>query len=248
MGQQTPNTMTTGTYPHRHCGERLLSSVYFEEVCHLQDHNEIDQPIDRALVVITQAQRTTGKEQLIPGGEKAETSRVVCHSEGRFSESCEADGDVRVTGTALCPTTPPCTVTHATPAVLFGIGGLTGNYWHDYADVLVPLFVAARRFAGEVVFLVTNPGDRPRLLAKYGTLLKRLSKYDVVDLGGDVEVRCFPHVTVGLHMPRRSPLFPSWTLVGGFPWPISPGSNARPMSSHATRRSAWRRSRTRSRG
>ncbi|KAK3163721.1 hypothetical protein QOZ80_1AG0007430 [Eleusine coracana subsp. coracana] len=206
-------------------------------------------------VVITQAQRTTGKEQLIPGGEKEETSKVACHSEGRFSESCEADGDVRVNGTALSvfvvPTSsrpaserlqweirpysrrtvsfikkvavrqladhaaaPPCTVTYDVPAVVFAIGGLTGNYWHDYADVLVPLFVAARRFAGEVVFLVTNPGDRPRWLAKYGTLLKRLSKYDVVDLGGDVEVRCFPHVTVGLHMHKEFTILPELDTGG----------------------------------
>jgi hypothetical protein len=29
------------------------------------------------------------------------------------------------------------------PAIVFALGGLTGNYWHDFSDALVPLFVAS---------------------------------------------------------------------------------------------------------
>uniref|UniRef100_A0A0A9CST2 Glycosyltransferase 61 catalytic domain-containing protein n=1 Tax=Arundo donax TaxID=35708 RepID=A0A0A9CST2_ARUDO len=107
---------------------------------------------------------------------------------------------------------PPCTVNHSVPAVLFALGGYTGNYWHDFGDVLVPLFVASRRYGGEVQFLITN--NNPRWLAKYQTLLRRLSRYDAVDLDADAQVRCFPHVTVGLRMHKEFTIVPEWAPGG----------------------------------
>uniref|UniRef100_A0A453N5Y2 Uncharacterized protein n=1 Tax=Aegilops tauschii subsp. strangulata TaxID=200361 RepID=A0A453N5Y2_AEGTS len=71
---------------------------------------------------------------------------------------------------------PPCTVTHSMPAVLFAIAGHAGNYWHDYTDILVPLFVASRRYRGEVTLLISNIQYRPEWLVKYKTLLRGLSK------------------------------------------------------------------------
>ncbi|TVU22185.1 hypothetical protein EJB05_31867, partial [Eragrostis curvula] len=197
-------------------------------------------------VVITKAQHSTDK--LLPkvSGEKEE-GKVVCSSEGHFSESCEINGDVRVNGTSrsvfLVPTSrserqewkirpyprkeveaikkvtvtqlpdrsaaaPHCTATYAAPAVLFALGGLTGNIYHDYADVLVPLFVASRRYDGEVQFLVANLSDRPWWPGKYKTLLRRMSKYDVVDLDADAHVRCFRHLTLGLHMYKEFTILP----------------------------------------
>ncbi|KAK3160177.1 hypothetical protein QOZ80_1BG0056200 [Eleusine coracana subsp. coracana] len=106
---------------------------------------------------------------------------------------------------------PACTTaTYAVPAVLFALGGLTGNIFHDYADVLVPLFVASRRYAGEVQFLVANLGDRPAWPGKYITLLRVLSKYDVVDLdAADAHVmRCFRRLTVGLHIHKEFTVVP----------------------------------------
>jgi hypothetical protein len=173
---------------------------------------------------------------------------VVCNTEGLYSDTCEADGDVRTNGTALSVVAvpsgsseqfewrirpyarrtvgvkevtvtqlpdrgaaPPCTVNHATPAVLFALGGHAGNYWHAFCDVLVPLFVASRRYDGEVVFLITN--IQPWWLVKYGTIVRRLSKYDAVDMDRDAEVRCFPHVTVGLRIDRLFSIVPE--LVPG---------------------------------
>jgi hypothetical protein len=181
---------------------------------------------------------------------------VVCNTEGRFSESCEADGDVRVHGASLSvsivPTTttrspehrrewrirphprksvdnikkatvtefpgpaaaPPCTATYTVPAVLFAIGGHSGrNYWHDFADVLVPLFVASRRFDGDVQFLVGNI-VQPQWLSKYDTLLRGLSRYGVVDLDSDEHVRCFPHVTVGIRIDKEFSIVPELSPGG----------------------------------
>ncbi|KAM3296013.1 hypothetical protein ACQJBY_038375 [Aegilops geniculata] len=110
---------------------------------------------------------------------------------------------------------PPCTVTHSMPAVLFAIAGHAGNYWHDYTDILVPLFVASRRYRGEVTFLISNIQYRPEWLVKYKTLLRGLSKHAWVDMDGDTEVRCFPHVTVGLRVDKELTIVPE--LVPGGP-------------------------------
>ncbi|GJN06001.1 hypothetical protein PR202_ga23684 [Eleusine coracana subsp. coracana] len=101
---------------------------------------------------------------------------------------------------------PPCTVNHSIPAVVFALGGHAGNYWHAFCDVLVPLFVASRRYDGEVLFLVTN--IQPWWLVKYKTIIQRLSKYDAVDMDADAEVRCFGHVTVGLRIDKLFSIVP----------------------------------------
>ncbi|KAK3160173.1 hypothetical protein QOZ80_1BG0056150 [Eleusine coracana subsp. coracana] len=101
---------------------------------------------------------------------------------------------------------PPCTVNHSIPAVVFALGGHAGNYWHAFCDVLVPLFVASRRYDGEVLFLITN--IQPWWLVKYQTIVRRLSKHDAVDMDADAEVRCFPHVTVGLRIDKLFSIVP----------------------------------------
>ncbi|EMS67652.1 hypothetical protein TRIUR3_20941 [Triticum urartu] len=111
-------------------------------------------------------------------------------------------------------TAPPCTVTHSMPAVLFAIAGHAGNYWHDYTDILVPLFVASRRYRGEVTFLISNIQYRPEWLVKYKTLLRGLSKHAWVDMEGDTEVRCFPHVTVGLRVDKELTIVPEVVPYG----------------------------------
>ncbi|PUZ57769.1 hypothetical protein GQ55_5G455800 [Panicum hallii var. hallii] len=100
----------------------------------------------------------------------------------------------------------PCAVTHDLPAVLFALGGLTGNYWHDFSDVLVPLFAASRRYGGEVLFLVSN--IQPWWLGKYEAVVRRLSRYDAVDLDRDKQMRCFRHLTVGLRLHKELSIVP----------------------------------------
>jgi hypothetical protein len=62
--------------------------------------------------------------------------------------------------------------------------------------VLVPLFTTARAFCGEVELVAT--GAQGWFLNKYGRVLGALSRYAVVDLDADGEVRCYPHLIVGL--------------------------------------------------
>jgi hypothetical protein len=51
---------------------------------------------------------------------------------------------------------PECSVDHDVPAVIFSIGGYTGNFFHDMSDVLIPLYLTTFRFKGRVKFFVTD--------------------------------------------------------------------------------------------
>ncbi|KAM0864933.1 hypothetical protein ACQ4PT_043610 [Festuca glaucescens] len=107
---------------------------------------------------------------------------------------------VRSLSAAQSLAAPECTSRHAVPAVVFAMNGLTSNPWHDFSDVLVPLFITARTFDGQVQFLVTDL--QPWFVDKYRLILANLSRYDVVDFDRDAGVRCYPHVVVGLRSHR----------------------------------------------
>ncbi|KAG6489372.1 hypothetical protein ZIOFF_050641 [Zingiber officinale] len=99
------------------------------------------------------------------------------------------------------PPPPRCTVTHAVPAAFFSTGGFVGNYFHDFTDVIIPLFMTVRRFHGEVRFLVSD-FNYP-FMAKYRPILERLSNHPPINLdAGDGEVHCFPQAHVGLFSHR----------------------------------------------
>ncbi|OEL21976.1 hypothetical protein BAE44_0017005 [Dichanthelium oligosanthes] len=92
---------------------------------------------------------------------------------------------------------PECTKYHDVPAVIFSLTGYTGNLFHDFTDVMVPLFTTASEFNGEVQFLITDMALWWTI--KYHTVLQKLSKYPVIDFSKDDQVHCFKHVIIGLH-------------------------------------------------
>ncbi|KAF0923276.1 hypothetical protein E2562_005238 [Oryza meyeriana var. granulata] len=91
--------------------------------------------------------------------------------------------------------TPHCTVNSTATAFVLSTGGFTGNPFHDYTDVLIPAFITAHRFAGEVQFLVSS--FKSWWTNRYLQIFQRLSKYEVVDIDNDDEVRCYRSVVVG---------------------------------------------------
>ncbi|KAG2606501.1 hypothetical protein PVAP13_4NG167700 [Panicum virgatum] len=102
---------------------------------------------------------------------------------------------------------PDCTVRRSVPAVVFALGGLTYNFWHAFSDVLVPLFTTARAFGGQVELVAT---DAPAwFVTKYRRVLRALSQYEVVMLDADAEVRCYPHLIVGLRGHRDFDIDPA---------------------------------------
>ena len=82
------------------------------------------------------------------------------------------------------------------PAILFSQGGYTGNHFHDFSDVIIPLYLTSRQYNGEVQFLITD--KRPWWIAKFKAILKKLSRYELMDIDREQEVHCFPSVIVGL--------------------------------------------------
>lgn len=92
---------------------------------------------------------------------------------------------------------PQCAKYHDVPAVIFALTGYTGNLFHDFTDVLVPLFTTASEFNGEVQFLITDMAIW--WTRKYAAVFEKLTKYPLIDFNKDNEVRCFKHAIVGLH-------------------------------------------------
>ncbi|KAK3163713.1 hypothetical protein QOZ80_1AG0007330 [Eleusine coracana subsp. coracana] len=110
---------------------------------------------------------------------------------------------------------PRCTAMHASPAVAFATGGYTGNIFHDFSDVLVPLFNTAHRYNGDVQLVMANVASW--WLVKYARLLRVLSRHPVIDLakaGANGEVHCFPRAVVGLRAHRELIIEPGRSADG----------------------------------
>ncbi|MCL7049119.1 hypothetical protein MKW94_015812 [Papaver nudicaule] len=92
---------------------------------------------------------------------------------------------------------PDCSMKHNTPAIIFSTGGYTGNQFHDFTEILLPLFLTSHHFHQEVQFLTTN--SKPHWLKKYEPVIKQLSRYPTIgiDKEGDT-IHCYQKVIVGL--------------------------------------------------
>jgi len=141
---------------------------------------------------------------------------------------------------------PECARRHDVPAVVFSTAGYTDNFFHDNTDVLIPLFLSASHFAGEVQLLITN--YKPRWVQKFAPLLKKLSNYEVINFDKEEAVHCFPAGQLGLYRdrdliigphPTRNPhnytmvdynrfLRRAFGLPRDVPTPLGEKTNARP--------------------
>ncbi|CAL4977465.1 unnamed protein product [Urochloa decumbens] len=123
--------------------------------------------------------------------------------------------EVTVRELASAADAPPCDAAARSPvpALVFAMGGLTGNYWHDFSDVLIPLYLQAVRFEGEVQLVVEN--YQHWYAGKYRHILKKLSRYDIVDMDKDGDkVRCFPGAVVGIRMHKEFSIDPAKEPLG----------------------------------
>ncbi|CAL9040354.1 unnamed protein product [Musa banksii] len=91
---------------------------------------------------------------------------------------------------------PKCDVKSSVPAIIFATGGYMGNFFHETTDLVVPLYITSQKFDGEVQFLISDM--LPWWIAKYELLLKKLSRYEIIDFNRDPLVRCYPRVIVGI--------------------------------------------------
>jgi len=107
---------------------------------------------------------------------------------------------------------PHCTVNHTAPAIIFSTGGFVGNYFHDFTDLLIPLFVTSRQYQGEVHFLVADFSYG--WVSKYRAILNQLTKHEIINLDRDKQAHCFPQVHVGLISHKELGMEPSKTPNG----------------------------------
>ncbi|KAH0450132.1 hypothetical protein IEQ34_020824 [Dendrobium chrysotoxum] len=105
-----------------------------------------------------------------------------------------------------------CNINHAVPAIIFSTGGFLGNFFHDFTDVLIPLFVTSRQFNGNVQFLVTD--FNAKWINKYRPILQGLSRFEIINMDIEKIIHCFPYVHVGLKSHKVLGIDPSKTPRG----------------------------------
>ncbi|KAK3157854.1 hypothetical protein QOZ80_2AG0129160 [Eleusine coracana subsp. coracana] len=99
-----------------------------------------------------------------------------------------------------------CTSRNAMPAIVFSLGGFTGNVWHDFSDVIVPLFLTARQFDRDVQIVITN--NQPWFIKKYSAIFHHLTRHNIIDLDADdqnytlMDFRLFVREAYGLPAPQ----------------------------------------------
>ncbi|XP_058092614.1 alpha-1,3-arabinosyltransferase XAT3-like [Magnolia sinica] len=91
---------------------------------------------------------------------------------------------------------PACQVTHTVPVVVFSTGGFASNLFHDFNDIIIPLFLTSRNFRSQLMFAVTD--FMLSWIRKYHPILAHLSSYDPIDTTKDRRVHCFPGAVIGL--------------------------------------------------
>ncbi|KAI4328508.1 hypothetical protein L6164_020858 [Bauhinia variegata] len=95
--------------------------------------------------------------------------------------------------------TRTCHVRHESPALVFSAGAYTGNFFHDFNDGFIPLYITVNAVFGgssDVVFVVSKARDW--WVSKYADLLRTFSKHQIINLDNDTATHCFPSATLGL--------------------------------------------------
>ncbi|KAK1619400.1 hypothetical protein QYE76_024917 [Lolium multiflorum] len=141
--------------------------------------------------------RVQGRSQTINVGLLDHEWRVkpYCRKHDAFAQSHVKEWTLRPLSSDGAAPPPQCTVNSSATAFVMSTGGFTGNLFHDYTDVLIPAFITAHRFAGEVQFLVSS--FKSWWTNRYLQIFQQLSKHEVIDIDNDDEVRCFRNVVVG---------------------------------------------------
>jgi protein O-mannose beta-1,4-N-acetylglucosaminyltransferase len=128
------------------------------------------------------------------GAAKAEEWRVKPYPRKVDSNAMRFVREITVRSTTDAPAVgeQECAERRDVPALVFSDRGYVGNYFHAYTDVILPLFLTAKQYGGEVLFLVSD--FQMWWLGKFMPVFKSLSNYDLVDLAADNRTRCFRHV------------------------------------------------------
>ncbi|KAJ0095591.1 hypothetical protein Patl1_16747 [Pistacia atlantica] len=109
----------------------------------------------------------------------------------------------RVKELTLSSTLPDvwCGVTHDSPAVVFSTGGYTGNFFHEFMDGFIPLYITfnsifLNHHQDDIILVITDYKDW--WSRKYEELLAHFSRHPIINMDNENLTHCFPSVIVGL--------------------------------------------------
>ncbi|KAL9668288.1 hypothetical protein QQ045_002668 [Rhodiola kirilowii] len=92
-----------------------------------------------------------------------------------------------------------CQIRHNAPVLVFSAGGYTGNFFHDFNDGFIPLFITMNTVHGgsdDIILMVSNV--KGLWMRKYKDILRAFSKHPILDLDNHNTSHCFPSATIGL--------------------------------------------------
>ncbi|KAH7516032.1 hypothetical protein FEM48_Zijuj10G0091500 [Ziziphus jujuba var. spinosa] len=96
------------------------------------------------------------------------------------------------------PLSPKCQVQHKAPALVFSAGGYTGNFFHDFNDGFIPLYITVNSiFNKQDPILVISEANN-WWINKYAEILRGFSQHQIINLDNNNVTHCFPSVDVGL--------------------------------------------------
>ncbi|KAG9459642.1 hypothetical protein H6P81_004150 [Aristolochia fimbriata] len=156
-------------------------SHYRTDICYMR--GDIRTVSESSSILLHDVEAAKGEERIRPYTRKWETGIMDTVDELRLRPINGTAGKRR------------CDVEHRVPAVVMSTGGYTGNVYHEFNDGLLPLFLTAERFKGEVAVVAVE--FHRWWLTKYEAVLQKLTNYPVVDFSGDPRVHCFPEIIVG---------------------------------------------------
>ncbi|KAL8090074.1 hypothetical protein AgCh_039515 [Apium graveolens] len=82
---------------------------------------------------------------------------------------------------------PACKYIHTVPAVIFSSSGFRGNFFHEFNEVIIPLFTTSRLFQSNVQFILSD--YNPSFVSTYTQIL---SRFQVMNPDTNESVHCFP--------------------------------------------------------
>ncbi|WOH04173.1 hypothetical protein DCAR_0623582 [Daucus carota subsp. sativus] len=85
---------------------------------------------------------------------------------------------------------PACQYNHTVPAVIFSSSGFRGNLFHEFNEVIIPLYITSRHFQSNVQFILLD--YNPSFVRRFGKILSHLSGYQVMNPAINGSVHCFP--------------------------------------------------------
>ncbi|KAM7250758.1 hypothetical protein ACFE04_022641 [Oxalis oulophora] len=91
---------------------------------------------------------------------------------------------------------PACQFTHDSPVVIFSSGGFAGNLFHEFNEIIIPLFITSHHFKSHLQFFITD--YQPWWVIKYKRYLLKLSNNEIINSAEDKGVHCFQGAVVGL--------------------------------------------------